>query len=107
MSCGNRHVFHEFVETAHMIARQMRRLRFFVPPALGYPDKAWNARVFGKAVLKATVQSLNICRMQNNALFIQRKIFWLNLHETLNYNHVRGLTDSPLPLGKFISNRHP
>lgn len=107
MRGGNRHVFHEFVETAHMISGHMRRLRRFVPPALGYPDKARNAGVFGKTVLHATVQSLNMRRMQNNALFIQRKILWLNLHEALNYNHISGLIDCPLPLGKYISNRHP
>jgi len=99
-------MLHELVETAHVIARQMRRLRLFVAPAFGYPDKARNTGVFGKAVLQAAIERLHMPYMQDDALSILRKILRLNLHKTLNYNHVRGLTDSPLPLGKFAFSQH-
>lgn len=81
-------MFHELVETSHMVARKMRSLCLFVAPAFGYPDKARIAGVFGKAVLQAAIERLHMPNMQNDALFILHKILWLNFHETLNDNHV-------------------
>ena len=99
-------MFHELVETSHMVARHMRRLRLFVAPAFGYPYQTWNGWVLGEAVLQAAIECLHMPGMQDDALFILRKILWLNLHETLNNNHVRGLDDHGLPFGKFASSQH-
>jgi hypothetical protein len=100
-------MFHELVEVAHMVPCQMCGLSLLVPPTLGYPDQARIAGVFGKTILQAAIQCLNMRDVQDYAFLVPREILWLDLHKTLNDNHLSGLGGKPLPLGKVDSNLHP
>lgn len=88
----NRHMLHEFVKPAHMIAREMRGLRSLVTPPLCHPDQTRNARVFRQAILQAACERLYMRGVQDDPAAILREIFWMNLHETLNNNHAVRLT---------------
>jgi hypothetical protein len=84
-------MFHEFIKPAHMVSGQMRRLGGFVAPALRNPDQAGGTRVFGKAILQAAVQCLNMRGVKHDAFSISREALRLDLHESLNNNHVSDL----------------
>jgi hypothetical protein len=88
----NRHMLHEFVKPAHMIASEMRGLSRLVAPALCDPDQTGNAGVFRQAILQAAIKRLDMRGVQDDAPAILRKIIWLNFHETLDDNHSVRLT---------------